>query len=245
MVAPVQNSNERKHPYNTNSLNNWTKQPPVKLRERERPATKPQPHEICNGACNSCLSALIPSTQCVASTWVAATHQSAAVYPNMGDRGRTPSSALQPRTYPNMGGHGRTPSSVLQPRSRPYPNMGGHGGHTHNHRPPTLHSSCRGLVGAAIALRLRVGTGVKRRDVGRRCRDGRVHGVGSVLACFLLLFTCFYVFFVMGHRPPSVPKLSWTWFHPWFHVALDRSSKRASCLVPVLHVSTANRNLPT
>eukprot|EP00978_Attheya_sp_CCMP212_P045438 scaffold346799_cov75-Attheya_sp.AAC.1 len=53
-----------------------------------------------------------------------------------------------------MGGHGRTPSSALQPRSRPYPNMGGHGGHTHNHRPPTVHSSCRGLVGVAIALRL-------------------------------------------------------------------------------------------
>eukprot|EP00978_Attheya_sp_CCMP212_P022470 scaffold67073_cov38-Attheya_sp.AAC.4 len=59
--------------------------------------------------------------------------------------------------------------SALQPRSQPYPNMGGHGGHTHNHRPPTIHSSsCWGLVSVAIALRLRVGMCAKRPDVGRR-----------------------------------------------------------------------------
>eukprot|EP00978_Attheya_sp_CCMP212_P013124 scaffold32836_cov55-Attheya_sp.AAC.2 len=54
--------------------------------------------------------------------------------------------------------------------------------------PATVHSSFRGLVGIAIALRLHIGTGAKRHDVGRWCRDGRVHGVGSefeqgVLSC--------------------------------------------------------------
>eukprot|EP00978_Attheya_sp_CCMP212_P002931 scaffold6050_cov57-Attheya_sp.AAC.1 len=52
----------------------------------------------------------------------------------------------------SCGGHGRTPSSALQPRSWPYPNMGDHGGHTHNYRPPTEHSSCQSLVDVAILV---------------------------------------------------------------------------------------------
>eukprot|EP00978_Attheya_sp_CCMP212_P042495 scaffold260004_cov88-Attheya_sp.AAC.1 len=55
---------------------------------------------------------------------------------------------------PSSRGRGRIPTWVV------------HGGHTHNHRPPTVHSSFRGLVGVAIAVRLRVGTGAKRCDVG-------------------------------------------------------------------------------
>jgi hypothetical protein len=95
-----------------------------------------------------------------------------------------------------------------------------------------------GLVGVATALRLRVSS----RD--GRARSGVIFegGVGAEESMVSEVSSlAFYVVIrVFCDESQSVPKISWR----RFRVRLDRSSKRVRCLVLVLRVSTANRNLP-